>query len=129
MPPSQAPTLPSRRAREGSPNGSQPSRGGFGAAGSTAVIGVACAQRALHASRPCGSAGQARPQQRLSLLGALAALPLGAPKELGELGVSVALGVLRVVLEAQDVAQALLGEPDDVVVLVLGAGDLAGLLI
>jgi hypothetical protein len=59
----------------------------------------------------------------LALVGAL----LRAPEELREIGVAVALGVLGVLLEAQRVAQALLREPDDVVVLVLGAGDLPGL--
>src|SRR4051794_2751297 len=67
-------------------------------------------------------------QHLLALLGSLAAGLLGAPEELGELGVVLALGVLDVGVQSQDVAQGLLGEPDDVVVLVLGAGDLAGLL-
>src|SRR4051812_48518579 len=64
----------------------------------------------------------------LALLGALAALTLRAAEEVGELVVAVPLGVLDVGLEAQRVVQALLHEPDDVVVLVLGAGYLAGLL-
>src|SRR4051812_23064249 len=64
----------------------------------------------------------------LALLAALAALCLGAAEEVRELGVPVAFGVLDVGLEPQRVAQALLCEPDQVVVLVLRAGDLAGLL-
>src|ERR671914_2511878 len=73
------------------------------------------------------SAGEALAQHLLALLGSLAALALRAPEEIGELVVAVALRVLGVGLEPQDVRQALLGEPDDVVVLVLRAGDLAGL--
>src|SRR5436190_1088445 len=73
------------------------------------------------------SAGQALTQQALALLCALAALAPGAAEELRELGVAVALGVLGVLLHAQRVAQALLGEPDQVVVLVLRARDLSGL--
>jgi hypothetical protein len=56
-------------------------------------------------------------------------LSLRAAEEVRELRVAVTLRVLRVLLEAQSVAQTLLGEPDDVVVLVLGAGDLPGLLV
>src|SRR5688572_3759113 len=74
-----------------------------------------------------GLRAQALLQQRLALLGALAARALGAAEELGEIVVAVALGVLDVLLEPERVAEALLGEPDDVVVLVLGAGDLTGL--
>jgi hypothetical protein len=66
-------------------------------------------------------------QVALALLGAIAAGFLGAAEEVGKLGVAVALGVLDVGLQAQRVAQALLGESDDVVVLVPGAGRLAGL--
>src|SRR5215213_6547967 len=73
------------------------------------------------------SAGQTLAEQFLALLGALAAGLLGALEELGEVGIAVALGVLAIRLEAQHVRQALLREPDDVVVLVLGAGDLTGL--
>src|SRR6266568_4700730 len=70
---------------------------------------------------------QPGPQQLLALLGALAALRLRLAEEVRELAVAVALGVLDVLLQAQRVAQAGLGEPDDVVVLVLGTGELAGL--
>jgi hypothetical protein len=66
-------------------------------------------------------------QQLLALLGALLALVLGLAEEVREVGVVLALGVLDVALQAKSVRQALLGEPDDVVVLVLGAGDVAGL--
>src|SRR5829696_3572528 len=79
------------------------------------------------ARRTCGSTAEASPQQLLALLRALPALALGAPEEVGELGVAVAGGVLDVGLEPQRVVQALLDEPDDVVVLVLGAGYLAAL--
>jgi hypothetical protein len=62
----------------------------------------------------------------LQPLPATEALP-GAPgQSLGTSGLS-ALGVLDVGLEPEGVAQARLREPDDVVVLVLGAGDVAGL--
>src|ERR671911_1701845 len=74
-----------------------------------------------------GSAAETAREQLLALLSALAALTLGSAEELGELGISVALGILDVPLEAEGVAQARLGEPDDVVVLVLGARDLPGL--
>src|SRR5215207_5170325 len=73
------------------------------------------------------SAGQTLAKQVLALLGALAARLLGALEEVGELRVALALSVLAVGLETQHVGQALLREPDDVVVLVLGAGDLTGL--
>src|ERR1043165_5162014 len=73
------------------------------------------------------SAGEALAQEVVALLAALAAGALGTAEELGQLRVAVALGVLDVGLEAQRVAQRLLGEPDEVVVLVLGAGDLATL--
>src|ERR671930_553898 len=74
------------------------------------------------------SAHEARSQELLPLLGALAALALSAAEEVRELRISVPLGVLDVRVEPQHVPQALLDEPDDVVVLVLGAGDLPGLL-
>src|SRR5215212_2940559 len=66
-------------------------------------------------------------QQLLALLGALAALRLGLAEEPGEFGVAVAFRVLDIGLQAQGVTKARLGEPDDVVILVLGAGDLSGL--
>src|SRR6185436_3865261 len=72
-------------------------------------------------------ASEAGAQHLLALLAALAALRLGPPEEVGEFGVAVAFGVLDVGLESKRVAQARLREPDDVVGLVLGAGDLAGL--
>src|SRR5215213_8336082 len=71
------------------------------------------------------SAGEALAQQVLALLGAPAARFLGSPEEVGQIRVVLPLRVLDVGLESQDVAQALLDEPDDVVVLVLGACDLA----
>jgi hypothetical protein len=73
------------------------------------------------------SVPQPGPEQLLALLGALAALALGPAEEVGQLAVAVAFGVLDVALQPQGVAQARLGEPDDVVVPVLGPGDLAGL--
>src|SRR5215217_3304619 len=77
---------------------------------------------------PCAaSAAQTGLQQRLALLGALAALALRAAEELRELVVAVALRIGGVLLHPQRVAQALLREPDQVVVLVLGASDLAAL--
>src|SRR5439155_20072470 len=72
--------------------------------------------------------GQPLAQVLLALLGALAALTLRAPEEIGELAVAGSLGVLDVGLQPQRVVEALLDEPDDVVVLVLRAGDLTGLL-
>src|SRR5919108_598153 len=69
--------------------------------------------------------GEALAQELLALLATLAAGTLRAAEELGELRVAGALGVLDVGLEAKRVAQRLLGEPDEVVVLVGGAGDLA----
>src|SRR3954452_5167581 len=74
------------------------------------------------------SRGDALPQQLLALLGALAARLLSAAEELGEVGIALAVGVLGVGLEAEHVVEALLGEPDDVVVLVLGARHVTGLL-
>src|SRR5215213_7806898 len=77
---------------------------------------------------PCAaSAAQTGLEQRLALLGALAALALRAAEELCELVVAVALRIGPVLLHPQCVAQALLGEPDEVVVLVLRASDLATL--
>src|SRR3954447_9664659 len=81
----------------------------------------------IDGSRPGRLALEAALQQLLALLGALLALVLGLAEELREIVVALALGVLDVALETQRVRQALLGEPDDVVVLVLGACDLSGL--
>src|SRR5919109_4790257 len=69
--------------------------------------------------------GKPLAQELLALLPALAAGALRAAEEVGELRVAGALGVLDVGLQAQRVAQRLLGEPDEVVVLVGGAGDFA----
>src|ERR687888_53705 len=76
-----------------------------------------------------GAAMSGKPlaQELLALLATLAAGALRAAEEVGELRVAGALGVLDVGLQAQRVAQRLLGEPDEVVVLVAGAGDLATL--
>src|SRR3954453_19723448 len=71
------------------------------------------------------SAGEPIAQEFFASFAALAALALGAAEELGELAVAVALGVLGVFLHAQGVAVTLLGEPQQVVVLCLGTGDLA----
>src|SRR4029450_11552775 len=62
----------------------------------------------------------ARPRSR-------AALVLRPPEELGEFLVAFTVGVLDVGLETKRVAEAGFGGPDDVVVLVLGTGDLSGL--
>src|SRR5215204_2631286 len=85
--------------------------------------------RAALVSPPAASAagGEAGGHHLLALLRALAALVLRLAKELRELVVALALGVLDVRLESQGVAEARLREPDDVVVLVLGAGDVTGL--
>src|SRR5215210_7560698 len=74
------------------------------------------------------SAAEPGLEQLLALFSALAALGLRLAEQVGEFAVAVAVGVLDVGLQAERVAQALLGEPDEVVVLVLGAGDLSGLL-
>src|SRR3954454_5133886 len=66
-------------------------------------------------------------QKLLALLRALLARLLGLAEEIGQIVVAIALGVLDVGLEPQRIGEALLGEPDDVVVLVLRAGDVAGL--
>src|SRR4051812_36153220 len=73
------------------------------------------------------SAAQPRLEQCLALLAALAARARGGGKKVGELFAPGALGILHVLLEPQHVAEALLREPDDVVVLVRRAGDLARL--
>src|SRR4051794_15811093 len=75
-----------------------------------------------------GSAAEPGLEQLLALLSALAALCLRLAEQVGEVAVAVAVGVLNVGLQAECIAQALLGEPDEVVVLVLGAGDLSCLL-
>src|SRR4051812_43123670 len=73
------------------------------------------------------SFGQPLGQHRLGLVGALLAFRLGTTEEPRELRVAVPVRILDVGLQAQCVAQALLGEPDQVVVLVLGTGDLPAL--
>src|SRR3712207_2625281 len=75
----------------------------------------------------CRSAPQAAAEHRLALLGPLAAVGLGLAEEIGQLLVAVPLGVLDVGLQAQRVAEAGLRVPDQVVVLVPGARDAAGL--
>src|SRR5437879_302461 len=61
------------------------------------------------------SAGHPGGQELLALFGSLAALALSPPEELGQLFVPFAFRVLDVGLEAEGVAQARFGEPDDVV--------------
>src|SRR4051812_50090212 len=68
---------------------------------------------------------QARLQELLALLAAAAARLLRLAEEVRQLGVVVALGVLDVLLETQDVVEACLGVPDDVVGLVLRPSHLA----
>jgi len=65
----------------------------------------------LTGAQPCG-------QQLLALLGALLALGLSTPEEVGELIIASLFGIAAVLLQAQGVVQGCLGEPDDVVVLV-----------
>jgi len=64
----------------------------------------------------------------LALLAAFAALILRAPEQLCKFGVFIGLCVLDIANQAQHVLQGLLGEPDQALVLVLGPGDLSGLL-
>src|SRR4051794_481971 len=85
--------------------------------------------RLLPVRRRRSGAGDPAGQQLLAHLAALAALGLRLAEQFNELLIPVALGVLDVALQPQRVAQGLLGEPDQVVVLVLGAGDLTGLLV
>src|SRR3954470_3184824 len=70
------------------------------------------------------SARQALLEQLLALLAALAAGLLRTAEEAREIVIAVALSVFDIGLQAQCVAQRLLGEPDQVVVLVLRAGDI-----
>src|SRR4051812_10680181 len=70
---------------------------------------------------------QLRPQHALRLLGTLAAVGLGLAEELGQLLVAVSFCVVDVLLQTEGVAEARLREPDQVVVLVLRPGDVAGL--
>src|SRR5262249_56924275 len=63
-----------------------------------------------------------RPQQLLADLGALLAVGLCLTEEFGELTVATALGIGDERLEPENIIQATLGEPDQVVVLVSRAG-------
>src|SRR4051812_10267798 len=67
-------------------------------------------------------------EQFLALLTALAAVRLSLAEELRKLIIAVTLGIGDVGLETKCVAERLLGEPHDVVGLVLGPGDLAALV-
>src|SRR5690242_14033658 len=71
--------------------------------------------------------GESLAEHLLRLVGALAALALGPAEEVGQLTVAVPLGILDVGVQPQHVVHARLGEPDDVVVLVLRTGHVAGL--
>jgi hypothetical protein len=64
-------------------------------------------------AHPASRSGAREPlrEKPFALVGALAALPLRPAEEFGELPGSMALGVLGVDLEPQDIAQALLEEP------------------
>src|SRR5688500_13975629 len=75
----------------------------------------------------CRSAGEAAGEHLLAHLGTLAAVGLRLLEEILQLGVTRALGVLDVDVQAESVVQARLDVPDEVVVLVLRAGDVAGL--
>ena len=70
---------------------------------------------------------QPRAEKLLALLGSLSTIRLSLAEQFRKLTVPVALGVLDVGVQAKRVAEALLGKPDEVVVLVPGAGDLPGL--
>src|SRR3954465_15517678 len=85
------------------------------------------AQTGWGPSSRTGSAGQPAGQQLLAHLGALAAVGLGAAEQIGQFGVARAFGVLDVDVQAEGVVQACLDVPDEVVVLVLRASDVAGL--
>src|SRR3954447_17382822 len=71
------------------------------------------------------SARQTLCQELLAPLAALAARLLGAAEELRQVRVAVTVGVLDIGLQTQRIAERLLGEPDQVVVLVLSASCLA----
>src|SRR3954447_7956023 len=77
---------------------------------------------------PKTSGAESLREHLLAQLAALAALRLGLAEQRRQLVVAIAFRVLDVLLEAQRVRQRLLGEPDQVVVLVLRARYLAGLL-
>jgi hypothetical protein len=47
-------------------------------------------------------------------------------EQFGHLAIAVTIGVLNVVLEPERVVEALFGEPNEVVILVFGAGHLTG---
>src|SRR5215213_11186028 len=74
------------------------------------------------------SAAEPGLEQLLALLSALAALCLRLAEEVREFAVAIAVSVLDVGLQPERIAQALLGEPNEVVVLVLGASYLSGFL-
>lgn len=76
---------------------------------------------------PYRLACEPRAEQLLTQLGALTAVGLGLAEELRELRVTAPLGILGKGLQPQCVVQAVLGLPDDVVVLAGRAGDPAGL--
>src|SRR3954453_7268607 len=127
-------TTPTATLRLVSWNARRPRRPGAAAGPS----GHSCTQPRTRASTPrsptarlawSGLASAAEPagEQLLSLLGALTAVRLCLAEQLGQLGVAVTLGILDVGLQAQRVAQAGLGVPDEVVVLVRSAGHIPGL--
>src|SRR5487761_213235 len=70
--------------------------------------------------------GKPRPEQLLTEVGALAAVGLRLAEQVRGLLVAVPLRVLNVGLQPQRVVQAGLGVPDEVVILVLGPGDVPG---
>lgn len=92
-----------------------------------AVSALLTSHACVPRQRLTGSGREPLREQLLPLLGTLAAVVLSASEELGELAVTFALGVGAVGLQTEDVVQARLGEPQDVVVLVGGAGDGAGI--
>jgi hypothetical protein len=68
-------------------------------------------------------------EELLAFVGAPAAGVLGSAEELGEVAVAALLGIRDVGLEPQGVAQRLLCEPNDVVVLVSGTSDLTAIAL
>ena len=70
----------------------------------------------------CWSAGDTGLQQGRALLGALPAVGLSTPEQIGGLVVAVLLGVVDVLLEPQRIVDAGLGLPQQVVIIVLGSG-------
>src|SRR3954451_1279743 len=98
---------------------------------SPSPTGAARAPSPSRRAAKCGpktSGAEPLREHLLAQLAALAALGLSLAEQRRQLVVPVALGILDVLLQAERVRQRLLGEPDQVVVLVLRARYLAGFL-